>query len=163
MSKYKNTYKNTEKVMEDYGIRITDEIVALLARNKKNASKVLTNSIDFKVIKSKIGLQLVIDYIDYGPKIRNKKTGVAEGNVIRGRRAGSKQPPIVAIEKWIGEKKIEVIKVVRDITGKGLKEAKDIVDAAAAEPQTIKEAVKKEEAEELKKKFDAAGAQIELK
>ena len=67
------------------------------------------------------------------------------------------------ILKGIGEKKIEVIKVVRDITGKGLKEAKDIVDAAAAEPQVIKEAVKKEEAEELKKKSDAAGAQIELK
>lgn len=67
------------------------------------------------------------------------------------------------ILKAIGEKKIEVIKVVRDITGKGLKEAKDMVDAAASAPQTIKEAVKKEEAEELKKKFETAGASIELK
>lgn len=63
----------------------------------------------------------------------------------------------------VGEKKIEVIKVVRDITGKGLKEAKDLVDAAASAPQMVKENAKKEEAEELKKKFEAAGAKIELK
>ncbi|MDD5606475.1 MAG: 50S ribosomal protein L7/L12 [Candidatus Pacebacteria bacterium] len=63
----------------------------------------------------------------------------------------------------IGDKKIEVIKVVRDITEKGLKEAKDLVDAAASAPQIIKEGVKKEEAEELKKKFEAAGAKVELK
>ena len=63
----------------------------------------------------------------------------------------------------VGDKKIEVIKVVRDITEKGLKEAKDLVDAAATGPQVVKENVKKEEAEELKKKFEAAGAKIELK
>jgi large subunit ribosomal protein L7/L12 len=63
----------------------------------------------------------------------------------------------------VGEKKIEVIKVVRDITQKGLKESKDVVDAAEKEPQTIKEGVKKEEAEEMKKKFEAAGAKVELK
>ena len=63
----------------------------------------------------------------------------------------------------VGEKKIEVIKVVRDITGKGLKDSKDLVDAAASSPQMVKENVKKEEAEEIKKKFEAAGAQVELK
>jgi large subunit ribosomal protein L7/L12 len=63
----------------------------------------------------------------------------------------------------VGDKKIEVIKVVRDATLKGLKEAKDVVDAAATEPQVIKESVKKEEAEELKKKFEAAGGKVELK
>ena len=63
----------------------------------------------------------------------------------------------------IGDKKIEVIKAVRDITEKGLKEAKDLVDAAATSPQMIRENVKKEEAEEIKKKFEAAGAKIELK
>ena len=62
-----------------------------------------------------------------------------------------------------GDKKIEVIKVVRDATEKGLKEAKDLVDAAASAPQMVKENVKKEEAEELKKKFEAAGAKVELK
>lgn len=63
----------------------------------------------------------------------------------------------------VGDKKIEVIKVVRDITQKGLKEAKDVVDAAAAAPQMIKEGAKKEEAEDMKKKFEVAGAKIELK
>ncbi|MCX6761216.1 MAG: ribosomal protein L7/L12 [Candidatus Nealsonbacteria bacterium] len=63
----------------------------------------------------------------------------------------------------VGEKKIEVIKAVRDLTGKGLKEAKDLVDAAASAPQMIKEGAKKEEAEEIKKKFEAAGAKVELK
>jgi large subunit ribosomal protein L7/L12 len=62
-----------------------------------------------------------------------------------------------------GEKKIEVIKVVRDVTAKGLKEAKDLVDAIASTPQVIKEGAKKEEAEELKKKFTEAGATVELK
>jgi len=63
----------------------------------------------------------------------------------------------------VGDKKIEVIKVVRDITEKGLKEAKDLVDASAAGPQVVKENVKKEEAEAMKKKFEAAGAKVELK
>lgn len=63
----------------------------------------------------------------------------------------------------VGDKKIEVIKTVRDATEKGLKEAKDLVDAAASAPQMVKENVKKEEAEELKKKFEAAGAKVELK
>ena len=62
-----------------------------------------------------------------------------------------------------GDKKIEVIKVVRDLTQKGLKEAKDLVDAIATAPQTIKEEAKKEEAEEMKKKFIEAGATVELK
>ena len=65
--------------------------------------------------------------------------------------------------KSIGEKKIEVIKVVRDVTEKGLKEAKDLVDAAASAPQMVKENVKKEEAKEIQKKFEAAGAKVEIK
>jgi len=67
------------------------------------------------------------------------------------------------ILKQIGEKKIEAIKVVRDLTQKGLKESKDLVDAVEKEPQTIRENVKKEEAEEIKKQFEAAGASVELK
>ena len=59
-----------------------------------------------------------------------------------------------------GDQKIKVIKVVRDATGLGLKEAKDLVDGA---PKTIKEGVSKEEAEELKSKFSEVGAVIELK
>ena len=59
-----------------------------------------------------------------------------------------------------GDQKIKVIKVVRDATGLGLKEAKDLVDGA---PKTIKEGVSKEEAEDLKAKFTEVGATIELK
>lgn len=61
--------------------------------------------------------------------------------------------------KEAGPNKIPVIKVVRDATGLGLKEAKDLVDGA---PKTIKEGVAKEEAEELKAKFEEAGATVEL-
>ena len=60
----------------------------------------------------------------------------------------------------IGDKKIQVIKVVRELTGLGLKEAKETVDSA---PSTIKEAVTKEEAEQIKKKFEEQGAKIEIK
>ncbi|MEA4883236.1 MAG: 50S ribosomal protein L7/L12 [Clostridia bacterium] len=59
-----------------------------------------------------------------------------------------------------GDKKIPVLKVVRELTGLGLKEAKDLVDNA---PKPVKEGVKKEEAEEIKKKLAEAGAQIEIK
>ena len=62
-----------------------------------------------------------------------------------------------------GDKKIEVIKAIKDITQKGLKEAKDMVDASASAPQVVRENVKKEEADELKKKLEAAGAKVELK
>ena len=59
-----------------------------------------------------------------------------------------------------GDKKVNVIKVVRSITGLGLKEAKELVDGA---PSTLKEAVAKEEAEEAKKQLEEAGATVELK
>ncbi|OIO45622.1 MAG: 50S ribosomal protein L7/L12 [Parcubacteria group bacterium CG1_02_37_51] len=60
----------------------------------------------------------------------------------------------------VSDNKIGVIKVVREITELGLKEAKDLVDGA---PKNVKEGVKKEEAEEMKKKLEAAGAQVNLK
>jgi len=63
------------------------------------------------------------------------------------------------ILKEAGANKIPVIKVVRDATGLGLKEAKDLVDGA---PKAVKEGVSKEEAEELKAKFEEAGATVEL-
>ena len=59
-----------------------------------------------------------------------------------------------------GEKKVNVIKVVRGVTGLGLKEAKEIVDGA---PNTIKEAASKDEAEDIKKQLEEAGASVELK
>jgi len=62
--------------------------------------------------------------------------------------------------KAAGEKKINVIKAVREVTSLGLKEAKDLVESA---PATVKEGVSKEEAESIKKKFEEAGATIEIK
>jgi large subunit ribosomal protein L7/L12 len=59
-----------------------------------------------------------------------------------------------------GEKKVNVIKVVRELTGLGLKEAKDLVDGA---PSTVKEGVNKKDAEDMKKKLEEAGAQVTLK
>ncbi len=59
-----------------------------------------------------------------------------------------------------GDKKINVIKAVREVTNLGLKEAKELVESA---PAPVKEGVSKEEAEEIKKKFEEAGAQVELK
>ena len=64
------------------------------------------------------------------------------------------------ILKEVGSNKIGVIKVVREVTGLGLKEAKDLVEGA---PSVVKEGVAKEEAEELKKKIEASGAKVELK
>ena len=60
----------------------------------------------------------------------------------------------------VGDKKIEVLKTVRELTGLGLKEAKDLVDAA---PKPLKEKVKKEEADQMKEKLEAAGAKVEIK
>jgi large subunit ribosomal protein L7/L12 len=60
----------------------------------------------------------------------------------------------------VGEKKIQVIKVVRELTGLGLKEAKDLVDGA---PKTVKEAVPKAEAETIQKKLEEQGAKVEIK
>ncbi len=62
--------------------------------------------------------------------------------------------------KVVGEKKIQVIKVVRAVTGLGLKEAKDLVDGA---PSLVKEKISKEEAEKIKKELEENGAEVELK
>ena len=103
-------------------------------------------------------------------KILEKKFGVSAAAPVAAAAPASSEPTS-GEEKTsfnvqlsaVGEKKIEVIKVVRDATGKGLKEAKDLVDAAVAAPQMIKENASKEEAEDLKKKLEAAGAKVELK
>ncbi len=70
------------------------------------------------------------------------------------------QTEFTVVLKSAGEKKVEVIKAVRAITGLGLKEAKDLVEGA---PQTVKDAVSKEDAEKFKKELEAAGASVELK
>ena len=77
-----------------------------------------------------------------------------------GGEAAAEQDSFDVVLAAIGEKKINVIKEVRAMTGLGLKEAKDLVESA---PKAVKEAVGKEEAEELKKKLEEVGATVELK
>ncbi len=126
----------------------------------------------FEDLVKKIEEMSVLDLAEL-VKVLEKKFGVSAAApvAIAATPAGAPGTAPEAEEKSIfnvvltvvGDKKIEVIKVVRDITQKGLKEAKDLVDAAAAGPQVVKENAKKEEAEDLKKKFEAAGAKVELK
>ncbi len=78
---------------------------------------------------------------------------------VAGGDAAAEKSSFNVILKDAGDQKIKVIKVVRDATGLGLKEAKDLVDGA---PKTVKENVAKEEAEDLKAKFAEVGAVIEL-
>ncbi|TXK59098.1 50S ribosomal protein L7/L12 [Alkalisalibacterium limincola] len=74
--------------------------------------------------------------------------------------AAEEQTEFTVVLKAAGEKKVEVIKVVRAITGLGLKEAKDLVEGA---PKDVKDSISKDEAEKIKKDLEAAGASVELK
>lgn len=129
----------------------------------------------FKDLVEKIEKLTVLDLAEL-VKILEKKFGVSASVpvAVAAPASGgvSAEAPTAATEEKafftvilssVGEKKIDVIKIVRDATQKGLKEAKDLVDAAANEPQVVKENVSKEEAEDLKKKFEAVGAKVELK
>jgi len=74
-------------------------------------------------------------------------------------KAEEAKTEFAVVLKNAGEKKINVIKIVREITALGLKEAKDLVDGA---PKTVKEGLSKADAEAMKKKFEEVGAQVEL-
>ncbi len=98
-------------------------------------------------------------------KLLEEKWGVsaaapAGGAAAAGAPAAEAQTEFTIVLKDAGANKIGVIKEVRAITGLGLKEAKDLVEGA---PKPVKEAVAKAEAEEIKKKLEAAGAKVELK
>ena len=95
----------------------------------------------------------------YGVSAVAAAAPVAGGAAAGGAAAEEKSSFDVVLTE-AGDQKIKVIKVVRDATGLGLKEAKDLVDGA---PKTIKEGVAKEEAEDLKAKFAEVGAVVELK
>lgn len=122
----------------------------------------------FKKMVEEIEKLSVLDLAEL-VKILEKKFGVSAAAPVVAAPAAPAAPAVEektifnVVLTAVGDKKIEVIKVARDATQKGLKEAKDLVDAAATGPQVVKENVKKEEAEELKKKFEAAGAKVELK
>jgi large subunit ribosomal protein L7/L12 len=86
--------------------------------------------------------------------------GPAAGGAAAGAAPAAEKDEFAVVLKAAGDKKIQVIKVVREITGLGLKEAKDLVDGA---PKPVKEGVNKAEAEDLKKKLEEAGGSVELK
>lgn len=85
---------------------------------------------------------------------------VAVGGAVAGGAAAEEKTEFDVILANAGANKIKVIKAVREITGLGLKEAKEIVDGA---PKTLKEAVSKDEAEEMKAKLAEVGAEVEVK
>ena len=121
--------------------------------------------------------EAVVDYLSNLPVIQiaeliktlEDKWGVKAAPVAVAAAPGAGAAPAAVVEaqteftvelKEAGANKINVIKVVREITGLGLKEAKDLVEAA---PKPLKEGVAKAEAEEFKKKLEDAGAKVELK
>ncbi|HEV3111213.1 MAG TPA: 50S ribosomal protein L7/L12 [Candidatus Binataceae bacterium] len=85
---------------------------------------------------------------------------VAAAGPVAAAAAAPEQDEFTVMLTGSGEKKIQVIKVVRELTGLGLKEAKDLVDGA---PKPVKEGVSKAEAEDVKKKIEDAGGSVELK
>ena len=82
------------------------------------------------------------------------------GGAAAGPAAAEEKDTFDVILESAGEKKIQVLKVVREVTGLGLKEAKDLVDGA---PKALKEGVKKEDAEKIKAQLEAEGAKISIK
>jgi large subunit ribosomal protein L7/L12 len=96
----------------------------------------------------------------WGVKAAPAAVAVAAGPAAEAAAAPPEQTEFDVILAATGANKIQVIKAIREITGLGLKEAKDLVEAA---PKTVKEQVSKADAEELKKKLVEAGATVELK
>ena len=87
-------------------------------------------------------------------------SGVAAGAAAGGEAPAEDKTEFTVVLTEVGANKINVIKAVREVTSLGLKEAKDLVDGA---PKTIKEGVNKDEAAAIKKKFEDAGAKVEIK
>ncbi|MFA6431935.1 MAG: 50S ribosomal protein L7/L12 [Candidatus Margulisiibacteriota bacterium] len=117
-------------------------------------------------IMSSVEAMTVLELADLVKKLEEKFGVTAAAPVMMGGAAaggGEVEAPkdeFDVILAATGDKKIQVLKVLREVTGLGLKEAKDLVDNP---PKTVKEKVKKEEAAEIKKKLEAEGAKVEIK
>jgi large subunit ribosomal protein L7/L12 len=114
-----------------------------------------------------IGSMTVLELADFVEAFKDKfnVTAAVAAAPAAGPVAGAAEPEVEKDEfevvlAGIGDKKIQVIKVIREITSLGLKEAKDLVDGA---PSTVREGVTKEEAEQIKAKLEEKGASVELK
>ncbi len=126
-----------------------------------------TTTLSNEEIIEAIGHKTVIELSDLIDAFKTKFNVTVAAAPVGGGAAGGGAAPVVeektefaVVLKEGGPKKIQVIKVVREITSLGLKEAKDAVDSA---PSTIKEGISKAEAEEIKKKLEDQGAVVELK
>ena len=97
---------------------------------------------------------------EYGIEPAAAAVAVAAAPAADGGAAAAEKTSFDVILKSAGQAKLQVVKVVKDITGLGLKEAKDLVDGA---PKAIKEGVSKEEAEQVKSQLEEAGAEVEVK
>jgi large subunit ribosomal protein L7/L12 len=129
-----------------------------------------------ETVMAEITQEQVVDYLSNLPVIQiaglvkelETKWGVSAAPVAVAAAGGGAAPAAAAEEQTefnvilaeAGANKINAIKVVREITGLGLKEAKDLVEGA---PKPVKEGVGKDEAQEIKKKLEAAGAKVEVK
>lgn len=100
---------------------------------------------------------------EYGIEPAAAAVAVAAGPTEGGAAAAEEKTSFNVVLKAVGSAKLQVVKAVKEACGLGLKEAKDLVDAAGSAPATLKEGVAKEEAEALKKTIEAAGAEVELK
>ena len=120
-------------------------------------------------ILDSIAKMSVMDLVDL-VKLMEEKFGVtaaapvavaaAGGGAAAGAAPAEEKTEFTVVLAAFGEKKVDVIKVVRELTGLGLKEAKDLVEGA---PQTVKDGVNKADSESFKKKLEAAGAKVEVK
>jgi large subunit ribosomal protein L7/L12 len=146
---------------------MTEEAKKDVAADEKKAVEVPEK---FKVLVEQIEKMSVLELSEL-VKVLEEKFGVSAAApmmMAAGPAAGGAEAGEAAEEKSefdielaaAGDQKINVIKVVREVTGQGLKDAKDLVDAA---PKVIKEKVAKAEAEEIKKKLEGAGATVNLK
>lgn len=122
---------------------------------------------DLAKIVDELSLLTVLEAADLAKMLEEKwgvsaaaAVAVAAGPAAGPAAAAEEQTEFTVVLAAAGDKKIEVIKEVRAITGLGLKEAKDLVEAA---PKPVKEGVTKDEAEKIKKQLEAAGAKVELK
>ena len=120
---------------------------------------------DLNKIIDELSKLTVVEAADLSKKLE-EKWGVTAATAVAAAPAGAGAAPAEQKDEFTiflaaaGDKKINVIKEVRAITGLGLKEAKDLVEAA---PKEVKGGVAKKDAEEFKKKLEAAGAKVELK
>ena len=112
-----------------------------------------------------IGNMTVLELSEFVDAFKDKfnvtaAVAVAGGAAAPGGEVAEEKDECDVVLEGVGDKKIQVIKVVREVTSLGLKEAKDLVDGA---PSTVKEAISKEEAEQVKAKLEEQGATVALK